>query len=724
MDFPFAFLFGQIFYRDILIVVSVAMFCMVGITAWLIYNRYSIGYILTSWVLFLVFLTLGYTRAIREEQLYHLTWTNTFQGITQSFASATEAMGHAKITRQTEQDDPLYQNILNLHSSWCRDFPMINYVYTLRLRENETEKVNWIVSCPTDVDGNGRIEGPKEVGEELYKPYDEWFEVYRKAFDGEVALDENLHSLEFGEFATSVAPLRDPDNPDYIEAIIGIDFDLKKWNRMLAQIQFASAQFLALILFLYLTALYFIALLHRTILRISETNRELIAAKRAADAAARAKSDFLANMSHEIRTPMNALVGFTEILTQRLYQNCGPQEREESEGIMEIIRENGRLLLTIINDILDFSKIEANLLQVESVPISVKQIIEEIWQTEMPNVMAKHLDFSVKYKEPIPEQILGDPTRLRQILLNLIGNAIKFTEKGSVIIHCETFSPPHAEPRFRSGSGITHENSAILHDPHNPYPGSTMLKIDVIDTGIGIAPTQLEYLFQPFTQLDNSSTRRFGGTGLGLSIAKRLAHLMDGDITATSELGVGSTFTLILHVYLPSEHHSGEPEMGKGPTRKGSTLEPGLEIRPPISREFSDNEHESLSANHPLRQARILLVEDMAVNQLVISTQLRDAGAMVEIAGNGELGIQKIVQDSDNGLFFDVVLMDMQMPVMDGYEATTYLRQQNYTRPIIAITAHALTGDREKTIEAGCDDYIAKPVDRNVLINTIKKYLK
>ena len=723
MDIFAFFLYAEIVSWDILFVVSAALLCMVGISVWLLYNRYSTIYILCSWLLFLLFLSVGYTRAQREEQIYHEAWIKTVKGITQSFASATEAMGHAKITAETKPNDPAYKNLLHLHALWCREIPMISYVFTLRLRENESQKVYWIVCCDSDVNGDGRIEGPDELGKALYEPYNEWFDVYQKAFDGKIALDENVFSEEYGSFVTCVAPLRDPENPEYIEGILGVDFSLDQWNRTLGQVRFASAQFLALILVLYLAALYFIALLHRIVLRVSETNQELIAAKKIAEAAARAKSDFLANMSHEIRTPMNALVGFTEILTQRVYQNCGPNEREELEGIMEIIRENGRLLLTIINDILDFSKIEANLLQVESVPVSIKQIIEEIWQMEMSKVVEKHLDFSVKYREPIPALILGDPIRLRQILINLIGNAIKFTEKGSVTIQCETFSPPRSDDRFehRSRNGFSSEDSAILHDPRNPYPGSTMLKIDVVDTGIGIAPVQLEHLFQPFTQLDNSSTRRFGGTGLGLSIAKRLAQLMDGDITAESELGVGSTFSLTLHVYLPSDQNTPDLTTDMSASRKGSRLEPGLEIRPPMPEE--SHQPEPASNGRPLRNARILLVEDMVVNQLVISTQLRDAGAMVEIAGNGEIGIQKIVQDIDNGLFFDVVLMDMQMPVMDGYEATTCLRQQGYTRPIIAITAHALTGDREKTIEAGCDDYIAKPVDRNVLIDTIKRYL-
>ncbi len=619
-------------------------------------------------------------------------------------------------------------------------------VYSLRLRANEPKKVYWIAGAGPAAQ-EVRHHSGIDAGKMLYTPHNEWLDIYQSAFDGQLSVDTTAGFFSTDGYVTVVAPLRDPDNPAYIEGILGIDFNLDYWIREQNQIRLVSTQLLALVLALYLTALSCIALLHHNVLRISEAKQELVAAQKIAEVAARAKSDFLANMSHEIRTPMSAVVGFTEILAQRVYQNAGHAEREDLEGIMEIIRENGRLLLTIINDILDFSQIEANLLQVESFPVSIKQMLEEIWQMEMPHIVEKHLDFSVKYKEPIPELIMGDPTRLRQILINLVANAIKFTEKGSITIQCEasavSYSAERSEIHDESGirfdgrSGIHFRDAVpneekhgedtavgLAHSHQAPYPNSITLKIEIVDTGIGIEQEQMEYLFQPFTQLDNSSTRRFGGVGLGLSIAKRLAQLMDGDITVSSQPGVGSVFTFFIHAYLPSEHeHSGPP-----PTvdilPKGSRINPALEIRRPMPKEAEEDSTDVASQNRPLKGVRILLIEDMVVNQLVISTQLRDAGAMVEIAANGEQGIQKIVNDMDNGLFFDVVLMDMQMPVMDGYEATTSLRQQGYSAPIIAVTAHALSGDREKTIEAGCNDYIAKPVDRKILIKTIQKYLK
>ena len=472
------------------------------------------------------------------------------------------------------------------------------------------------------------------------------------------------------------------------------------------QVQFIATFLFAAVTLLYLAGVFFVVVLRESHHKLSETNRDLTEAKKFADLAARAKSDFLANMSHEIRTPMNAVFGFTDILVQRLIWHSTPQERKESEGIVEIIRQNSRDLLTIINDILDFSRMEANLLEVESVPVSIKQVIEDIRQMAQPNAEAKFLELSVEYKEPIPRRILSDPTRLRQILMNLVNNAIKFTEKGRVRIRCSTAMGQRSADDDRVDG--------------ESMPAPIVLCVDVIDTGIGITAEQLKGLFAPFTQVDTSTTRRFGGTGLGLSIARKLAIMLDGDITVASKPGLGSTFSLLVHVYLPAEQsthlaktENREQEGGFSTVRIfDERVAPQGETETPLPRAL------------PLGGVRVLLVEDMIVNQLVISTQLKDAGARVEIAGNGEIGLKKLNSDADNGLFFDVVLMDMQMPVMDGYEATRTLREQGYTQPIIAITAHALSGDREKTIEAGCDDYITKPVDRKVLIETIRKHLK
>ncbi|MDR1268368.1 MAG: response regulator [Planctomycetaceae bacterium] len=734
MNIPVCCLFCQIFQWNIVIIVLAAVLVMVAVNVWLWRNHYRSVHLIGSWFLFLILTMFGSWQAYNEERVFRETWKNMLVGITNSFADTTEIMGHIKISPETSPEDPVYLNIRNLHAQWCKKIPLVAHVYTLRLRSDKANAVSWVVCCEADKNENHRIDKLEETGKNLYQPCDEWLEIYRKGFDGNIALDEldqsdksnklskNVHSTRNGNFITVTAPLRDLEHPEFVEAILGIDFRTDQRDQVIRQIRWASSQSLIILLALYLTSIYLIAVFHRAVSRLTETNQELINTKKSTDAAAKVKNDFLANMNHDIRTQMNVIIGFTDILMHRVSQYGCVQEWEESHGISDIIQKSSHDLLTIINDFIDFSQIEANLLQIESIPLSIKQLIDEIEQTAKPIVAEKKLRFSVRYSEPIPELILGDPARLRQILVNLTDNAIKFTSKGKIEIHCETFQTPDLET-------VLPHKIKIKIDGHQSYAEAVILKISVYDTGIGISPEQMEHLFQPFA-VDHSLTREFGGTGLGLSIVKRLAQLMDGTITVKSEPNVGSVFTLTLHAYLPSKQESAavikedriKESVGDSFSHSKSDSEESEEQE--TADTASPKQESAQSPEQPLKNVRILLVEDMHINQLVISTQLRNAGAKVEIAGNGELGIQKITQDMDNGLFFDIILMDMQMPVKDGYEATTQLRSQGYDRPIIAVTAHALTGDREKTIAAGCNDYISKPVDRKILINIVKKFLK
>jgi len=440
---------------------------------------------------------------------------------------------------------------------------------------------------------------------------------------------------------------------------------------------------------------------------------ELIAASREMEEGVKAKSEFLVDMSHSIRTPMNALISFSEILIQRIAQNCSVEFQEESEGILDIIKRNSHDLLNTLNDVLDYVKIDANMLEIESVPMSIKQVIHDVCHVEKPNVIAKNLDLSIKYLGEVPPLILSDPVRIRQILSNLISNAVKFTDKGTIAVVCEVLNDDASESTVVKPATSTKEGGT-------PFSASLIrLKIRVIDTGVGIAPVQIPKLFKPFKQSDTSVPKRSRGTGLGLSIAMRLATLLDGTIEVESAPGQGSTFSLLLNVYVPQGTADALMERGEASAlRRGSQLVSGLDIRIPARTEAA-----SPDKRQPLQNVRILVVEDMAVNQVIISTLLRDAGAQVEIADNGAMGVQKVMQDMDNGLVFDVVLMDMQMPVMDGYEATAFLRKHGYDRPIVAVTAHALTGDREKTLKAGCNDYVAKPIDNKTLIEMVQKYI-
>jgi PAS domain S-box-containing protein len=395
---------------------------------------------------------------------------------------------------------------------------------------------------------------------------------------------------------------------------------------------------------------------------------------KAAESATRAKSEFLANMSHEIRTPMTAILGFTEVL-------LGSLQRPEDLEAAQTVRRNGQYLLNIINDILDLSKIESGRQEVERLSCSPAQLLGEVYELMKVRADAKGLPLTLEQEGPIPETIVSDPTRMRQILVNLTGNAIKFTETGRVRIVM----------RIRPDE-----------------TGKRLFEIDVIDTGIGMTEEQIQRLFQPFTQGDSSTSRRFGGTGLGLTISKRLAALMGGDIGVESTLGKGSRFRLSI-----------DPGSLDGVRMlASSSLKPEHGNPPPAP------------ANDSVRGSRVLLVEDGPDNQRLIAFLLKKAGAEVAVAEHGQEALDLVLGNptSPEGSRdfapdrFDVILMDMQMPVMDGYEATRQLRGHGYTGPIIALTAHAMSQDMQKCLDAGCDDYMTKPLDREHLLEMVAKH--
>jgi len=591
------------------------------------------------------------------------------QGVAPAYAESMVALGLLDLLPTTSATDPAYRGIIDIQQRWLRSNPAVADIYALMLMPNGD--IVHIADSGTDFNGNGLLEGEHEQRTPIGAPYDDVSGEIRAAFAGKGRFGGTPYSDEWGDWVSAYVWLWNDTAKSPV--LVGVDYQAADWLSAIA-----LQRALVLVIFgLLVAGSLAIArnerLAQAKLLEIEAINETLRQERLRADDASRAKSDFLASMSHEIRTPMNGVIGMLELM--RSDERVGELRAE-----LDVVYGSARSLLDILNEVLDFSKIEAGKLEIELLPVFLPALVDDVMRLHSPVVGARGLSFTRRIEPAAERTFLFDPLRLRQVLNNLISNAIKFTSQGGVELRVRlTGDAPGERPGFR---------------------------IEVKDSGIGIPEEKRALIFDPFTQADQSTSRRHGGSGLGLTISQRLMELMGGRIGLESLAGAGSIFW----VELPATAVDLEPVPFPPPQTTGVFAAPSASV--------------PTMPSHPVRDAAtadLLVVEDNDVNQLVIAGMLKRLGYTHEIAEDGVKALERLAQGR-----FRAVLMDMHLPSLDGLEATRRFRASENTSsrlPIIALTANAQPRDRDDCLASGMDDFLEKPIDIGALQEKLGRWL-